>query len=105
MNGLATVHDVSTDPDLARRLAAAGRKAVEWKNKRDELIQQAAREGATLREIAALVGLTNPGVLRIVRKGEDVPEYRHTTPLSQGGDPDDVVFVSPNENRKLHQGE
>ncbi len=35
---------------------------------RDECIIAAAREGATLREIAAAVGMSNPGVLYVLRK-------------------------------------
>ncbi len=100
----ATVSDVPVDPDLARRLATASRKAEEWRDRRDDLIREAARNGGTLREIAALVGMSNPGVLRVIRRGP--LETRHITPLHEGGsndDPDNMEFVSPEENRRLHR--
>lgn len=101
MSATATVSDVPVDPDLARRLATAGRKAEEWKDRRDDLIREAASNGGTLREIAALVGLSNPGVLRVIRRGADL-EARHITPLRDGGDkddPDNIEFVSPRGER------
>lgn len=101
MSAPANVGSMAVDPDLARRLATAGRKAEEWKERRDELVREAASNGGTLREIAALVGLSNPGVLRVIRRGE-----HHVTPLREGGDPkddDNVVFVSPEENRRLRR--
>ena len=69
----ATVCGVAVDPDLARRLATAGRKAEEWRERRDELIREAASNGGTLREIAAVVGMSNPGVLRVIRRGGPEP--------------------------------
>lgn len=107
MSAPATVSDVPVDPDLARRLATAGRKAEEWKDRRDELIREAARNGGTLREIAALVGLSNPGVLRVIRRGGEL-EAVHRTPLRDGGDkddPDNLRFVSPEENARLPRDE
>lgn len=105
MTAPATVSDVAVDPDLARRLATAGKKVEEWRERRDELIREAARNGGTLREIAALVDMSNPGVLRVIRRGHDL-EAHHVTPLREGGDkddPDNVVFVSPEENRRLRR--
>lgn len=105
MSSPATVSDVAVDPDLARRLATAGRKAEDWRGRRDELIREAARNGGTLREIAALVGLSNPGVLRVIRRGAE-PEASHITPLSEGGDPDDddnVEFRPPNERARMYR--
>ncbi len=67
----ANVGSVPLDADLARRLAAAGRKTEEWRTRRDELVREAHRSGASLREIAVAVGLSNPGVLRIVRRAAD----------------------------------
>jgi transposase-like protein len=101
----ATVCAVAVDPDLARRLATAGRKAEEWKDRRDELIREAARNGGTLREIAAAVGLSNPGVLRVIRRGAEL-EASHITPLAEGGDPDDddnVEFLTPNEHARKYR--
>lgn len=56
------------DPALARELANASKKANGWRARRDDLIAQAHQEGGSLREIAVLAGLSNPGVLRIIRK-------------------------------------
>lgn len=99
MTAPATVSAVPVDPDLARRLRAAAHKAEAWKERRDGLIREAARHGGTLREIAALVDMSNPGVLRVIRRGP--LETRHITPLHEGGskdDPDNLRFVSPEEN-------
>jgi hypothetical protein len=74
---------VAVDPDLARQLATAGRKVEEWKDRRDELIRQAARNGGTLREIAALVGLSNPGVLRVIRRAGMPEEDNHANALKR----------------------
>lgn len=97
---LATVSDVPMDPDLARRLATAGRKAEEWRDRRDDLIREAARNGGTLREIAALVDMSNPGVLRVIRRGP--LEVHHVVARSEGSgdDPDNTVFLTPEEHAR-----
>jgi len=105
MTAAASVCSVVLDGELARRLTTAGKKADEWRDRRDDLIREAARNGATLREIAAAVGMSNPGVLRVIRRGP--LETRHITPLHQGGskdDPDNLRFVSPEENARLPRG-
>lgn len=102
-----TVCAVAVNPDLARRLATAGKKAEEWREKRDDLIREAASNGGTLREIAAIVGLSNPGVLGVIRRGADL-EVRHITSLRDGGDeddPDNLRFLSPEENARLDRHE
>jgi hypothetical protein len=107
MSAPATVSDVAVDPDLARRLTTAGRKAEEWKDRRDDLIREAARNGGTLREIAALVGLSNPGVLRVIRRGGEL-EVVHRTALRDGGDkddPDNIEFLTPNEHARRDRGD
>ena len=61
-----------SDP-RARELKAAARKADEWRTKRDHLIRDARDEGASLREIAALVGMSHAGVLKVLsRPGPEV---------------------------------
>jgi len=62
---------MALDPRLRRELATAARKTEEWRATRDTLIRQAHSDGASLREIAAAVGLSNPGILRIVRKSTE----------------------------------
>jgi hypothetical protein len=53
---------------LARRLVTAARKGTEWRERRDKLIVEAIDAGATQAEVAKLVGLTQPGVLDILRR-------------------------------------
>ena len=67
MSAPATVNGVSVDPALARRLTNAGKRQRQWRATRDELIREASAAGGSLREIAALVGLTDAGVHRIIR--------------------------------------
>lgn len=55
------------DPDTARKLTAAGRKARDARTERDRLIREAYEQGAGVREIARLVGLAHPSVIKIVR--------------------------------------
>ncbi len=106
MSAPATVSNVAVDPDLARRLATAGRKSKEWIARRDELIREAAEQGGTLREIAEHVGLSNPGVLRVIRRGE--LEVSHIRPMSEGGDkddPDNLQFLTPEEHARRDRGD
>lgn len=94
----ANVCSVALDADLARRLATAGRKTDEWRSQRDRLIYQAAKQGASLREIAAAVGLSNPGVLRVVRR----VEAEHITPArGDEDDPDNLVVLTAEENERF----
>jgi hypothetical protein len=106
MTAPANLSSVALDSDMARRLASAGHKAEAWKARRDGLIREAARNGGTLREIAAAVGMSNPGVLRVIRRGE--LEVHHVTALSQGGDKDDAdntVFLTPEEHARRDRHE
>lgn len=59
---------MTLSPELARQLATAGRKSEEWRVRRDRLIVEASRTGASLRQIAGAVGLSNTGVLRVLRR-------------------------------------
>ncbi len=104
MSAPATVCGVAVDPDLARRLSTAGKKAEEWRDRRDELIREAASNGGTLREIASLVGLSNPGVLRVIRRGGEL-ETHHITPLREGGDEENAVFLTPEEHARRDRGD
>lgn len=98
MSAPATVCAVALDSDLVRRLATAGRKTEEWRTQRDRLIYQAAKQGASLREIAAAVGLSNPGVLRVVRR----IEAEYITPASGNEDePDNLLVITHEENERF----
>jgi hypothetical protein len=65
-SGVATVPLVTLDKAMARRLARAGKAADDARTARDNLIRQAAANGATLREIAAAVNLSFAGVKKIL---------------------------------------
>ena len=52
-------------PRLAAALPSAAEDLEEARNRRDRLIVQALDEGASLREVAALVNLTGAGVSKI----------------------------------------
>ena len=61
-----TLPDVALDPETRRKLVRTSQTAVRSTKERDELIAQAYREGASMREIARLVGMTHPGVRSIL---------------------------------------
>lgn len=63
-----TLAGVPLPDDTARRLAAAGKHHRRWRAERDELIRVSYQEGAGPREIARLVGLSHPAVIRIIRQ-------------------------------------
>lgn len=56
------------DATLPRRLRAAAAKLEAARKERDALIREARAEGMTLRAIAAEVGLTHPGVQKILER-------------------------------------
>ena len=62
---MSTVPAVTVDPQLARQLRRAASKLEDARAERDRLVVQALAEGGTLREVAELVGLTGPGVMKI----------------------------------------
>ncbi len=67
----ATVPPVPVDPALSKRLARASQKAKDYTVERNRLIVEAHAAGGGVREIARLVGLTHPAVLRILAKAKD----------------------------------
>ena len=68
-----TLSNVPIDPDDARELSRAAQMARTWLANRDQRIRQAHAKGAGLREIARLVGMTHPAVIKIVAKGDTKP--------------------------------
>ncbi len=66
----ATVPPVPVDPALSKRLTRASQKAKDYTAERNRLIVEAHAAGGGVREIARLVGLTHPAVLRILAKAE-----------------------------------
>lgn len=64
---MTTVPAVLT-PELAAQLEQAGKQTRKWVTKRDALIVEATASGASLREIAAVVGLTHTGVRRVLQR-------------------------------------
>lgn len=71
---MSTVTPVTIDPDLAKRLRE-NRKAIadvehvqtQLVNERDEMIRRAVADGASLREVATLVGISHTQVANISR--------------------------------------
>lgn len=71
---MSTVPPMPIDPDLAERIEK-NRAAIDGLedtqasllNERDELIRRAVADGASLREVAALVGLSHTQVANISR--------------------------------------
>jgi uncharacterized coiled-coil DUF342 family protein len=74
VNALATVHPVALDDALARRLRRASELLDRHRQGRDQLIREAHEAGASYREIAAAVGLSHVGVMKIV--GKEDPNAR-----------------------------
>ena len=66
----ATLAAMPISDDDARELSRAARMADTWRENRDRLIREAHANGAGLREIARLVGMTHPAVIKIVAKGD-----------------------------------
>ncbi len=57
------------DPILKRKLSQAGMKVALTIRQRNELVREAHAAGASLREIADAVGLSHPGVKKIIERG------------------------------------
>jgi predicted ArsR family transcriptional regulator len=69
--------------------------------RRDGLIVEAAEQGASLRELAAAIGLSNPGVLRVLRR----LEAHHMAPRSgprAGDDVGNLKVLATDERRLRH---
>jgi hypothetical protein len=69
----ATVPPVPVDPALSKRLSRTSQKAKDYTAERNRLIVEAHAAGGGVREIARLVGLTHPAVLRILAKAQPPP--------------------------------
>lgn len=69
-----TVPVVAVDPAMARRLRSANRRVHDALSERDRLIVEASAAGGSLREIGELVGMTGPGVMKVLRRMERDPE-------------------------------
>lgn len=96
---------VPLDDRRARELRNAGKKADEWRDRRDELIRLAHAEGGSLREIADAVGMSNPGVLRVIRRALPLLEAHHIPPVAEGGahELDNLELIDPNEHARRHR--
>lgn len=78
--------EAGIDPPLQRRLVRFARQARDWTVARDKAVVEAVAAGASLREVATLVGLTHAGVARIVKRKalrypEDVIGWSHPTDI------------------------
>lgn len=65
-----TVREVPVDPTLAEKLRRAAGKVDTWLDERDRLIYEARKSGGSLREIAEMVGMSHPGVMKVVTRME-----------------------------------
>lgn len=57
-------------PERQRQLQRAGQKLADALADRDRIIREAIAEGGSLREVGDAVGLSHPGVKKIVERGE-----------------------------------
>jgi hypothetical protein len=70
-NAPAMTGGVAVAPEMERKLRRAAANQRRWRAERDALIVQAHADGGGVREIARLVGLTHPGVLRILARDQE----------------------------------
>lgn len=66
----STLPSVPITPETARELTRAAKRLDAARDHRDQLVVQAVREGAGLREVARAVGLTHPAITKILRRAE-----------------------------------
>lgn len=60
-----TIHGVPLDKATTAKLRKAGGNAAKWTAERDRLIAAAVKDGGSLREIAAAVGLSHTAIRKI----------------------------------------
>lgn len=58
------------DPAIARRLRAIANRLLELDAERTELILQARADGASLREIAEVAGMSHVGIMKLIDRHE-----------------------------------
>lgn len=63
-----TLPHVTIDPDLLKKLRAAGQNVERWTTERDRLITEAVEAGGSYREVGAAVGLSHTAV-KFIAKG------------------------------------
>lgn len=73
MTVTTTVPSVPIDQDLAKQLARSRDQIDKAQHARDELILLAFAQGASLREIADVAGITHTGVKKLVERLQ--PDY------------------------------
>lgn len=71
MTPAATVPPVTLSKQRARNLARYARQLESARNARDQEILAAATDGATLREIADVVGLSFAGVKHVIDRSKN----------------------------------
>lgn len=88
------------DPALAKRLATVVRRLQELGDERDQLILEAREQGASLRDIADLAGMSHVGIKKLIGR------HLHPVVLEQMDDelPDDPEVEAKRElNRRLNR--
>lgn len=96
----------AVDDELAKRLRRNALMLDRWRASRDSCIREAREAGASYREIAAEVGLSHVGVMKIINGYEDAIEVAHITPVSEGGsddDPDNLEVFTADEHKQLEE--
>lgn len=63
---------MTMDKDMRAGLVQAGRKVAEWTTERDSRIREAVRDGASLREVGAAVGMSHTAV-KFIAHGRPSP--------------------------------
>lgn len=87
------------DPVLAKRLATVVRRLQELGDERDQLILEARDQGASLREIADLAGMSHVGIKKLIGR------HLHPVVLDQMDEelPDDEDEAKREMNRRLNR--
>lgn len=85
---------VPLEDQMRKRLRKAAQMQSKWRDERDDLIREASANGASLREIAAIVDLSSTGVLKILRKEPDLNDIEA-----------DIIMVVETKTTKRARGD
>lgn len=91
----STLGSVSLAPEVEKTLKRLSTRAQEAAQKRDALIVEARRAGASLRELEQVTGINHVTIMRMIQRFET----DHIQPQKPGDDPDNLVILTPEENR------
>lgn len=85
MSAATTFTRVTVDPALAKRLQRAAAKSEQAREERDRLVIEAIVNGGSYREVAQLIGVSHPTVMKIVLSAEkiEMPPHGRIPPLDE----------------------